>query len=339
MHDAAERGSVRGAGQVVVHHRRYLFGQEAVAEPVEQLPQLGRRQKVEQHQRVGLLGRLVAVHVVVLRLQDAVEALDVAVLAAEAVPIQVRQLAITLELADDAVVERDVHPAADVVPVGQFGTVQPQCFQQVQPVRQRQQIQRIDGAHDHPHRHHVRIRVVVDAVVGGVGIAGVELVGPDDALDAEAVALFVVGGQADEEACDLGDQLRAVVDQVGEVAGDLVERPRTVGDGDADVVRAGAGVGIPVAAARIEVQPLTFLAAVAAGLPGKHRARMAGRAGGVPGLGQAPIAIAQQGPGDHRQPQVEYREDEQLIPEDVAAIRLTVQSAGRHPGVEVGGVR
>ena len=208
-----------------------------------------------------------------LRLQDAVQPLDVAVLPAKAVPIQFRQFAVALELADDAVVERDVHPPADVIPVRQFGTVQSERFHQVQAVRQRQQIQCVDGAHDHPDRHHVGVRVVVDAVVGRVGIAGVEFVGPDDAPDAEAFALFVVGGQADEEAGDLGQQLRAVVDQVGEVAGDLVELPRVVGDGDTDVVRAGAGVRIPVAAARIEVQPLTFLASVAAGLPGKHRTR------------------------------------------------------------------
>ena len=80
VHDAAERRPVRGAGQVVVDHLRDLFGREAIAEPVEQLTQLVGRQQVEQHQRVGLLGRLVAVDVVVLGLQDAVQPLDVAVL-------------------------------------------------------------------------------------------------------------------------------------------------------------------------------------------------------------------------------------------------------------------
>ncbi len=136
---------------------------------------------------------------------------------------------------------------------------------------------------------------------GAVGIAGVELVGPDDAPDAEALSVLVVGGQADEEARDLGQHLRAVVDQVGEVAGDLVELPRAVGDGDADVVRACAGVGVPAAAARIEVQPLAFLASVAAGLPGIHRARVAGRRGRLTGFRQAPVTVAEQRPGDHRE--------------------------------------
>ena len=328
-----------GSGQVVVHHFRYLIGPEAIAEPVEQLAQLGRRQQVEQHERVGLLGRLVAVDVVVLRLQDAVQPLDVAVLAAKAVPIQFRQFAIALELADDAVVERNVHPPADLLPVRQLGAVQPERLHQVQPVRQRQQVQRVEGAHDHPDRHDVRVRVVVDAVVGRVGIAGVELVGPDHAPYPEALAFFVVGGQADEEACDLGQQLGAVVDQVGEVAGDLIELPRVVGDGDSDVVGVGAGVRVPATAARIQVQPLTFLAPVAAGLPGEHRARVAGRARGVAGLRQAPVAVAQQRPGDHREPEVEDGEDEQFVPEDVAPVCLAVQSASRHPDIEISGVR
>ena len=130
---------------------------------------------------------------------------------------------------------------------------------------------------------------------GRVGIAGVELVGPDDAPDAVAVALFVVGGPADPEPGDLGQHLGAVVDQVGQVAGDLVELPHVVGDGDTDVVRAGAGIRIPAAAARIEVQPLAFLAAVAAGLPGEHRAGVAGRArrrGGPPAAAGSGSAAA-----------------------------------------------
>ena len=98
--------------------------------------QFGRRHQIEQHERVGLLGRLVPVHVVVLGFQDAVEPLDVAVLAAEAVPIQFCQFAVALELADDPVVERHVHPSADFLPVGQLVAAQPQRLQQVQPVRQ-----------------------------------------------------------------------------------------------------------------------------------------------------------------------------------------------------------
>src|SRR6185369_9641677 len=114
--------------------------------------------------------------------------------------------------------------------------------------------------------------------------------GPDDAPDAEAAAIFVVGGLADEEAGDLRQHLRAVVDQVREVAGDLIELPRAVGDGDADVVSPRAGVRVPVATARIQVQPLAFLASVAAGLPREHRTRVARRRSGLAGLRKAPEA-------------------------------------------------
>ena len=124
MHHAAQRRPVRRAGQVVVDHLRDLVGRESVAEPVEQLAQLRCRQQVEQHEDVGLLGGLVPVDIVVLGLEDAVEALDVAVLPPVAIPVQFRQVAVSLELADDAVVERDEHPSAHLIPVRQFGIVQ-----------------------------------------------------------------------------------------------------------------------------------------------------------------------------------------------------------------------
>ena len=129
-----------------------------------------------------------------------------------------------------------------------------------------------------------------------------EFIGPDDASDAVAIAFLVVGGPTHPEARDLGQHLRAVVDQVGEIPGDLIELPGAIGDGDADVVRASARVGIPPAAARIEVQALAFLASIAAGLPREHRTGVARRPGGVTCLGQAPVAVSEQRPGDHGQP-------------------------------------
>src|SRR5271166_2913683 len=80
---------------------------------------------------------------------------------------------------------------------------------------------------------------------------------------------------------------------------------------------------------------LAFLASVAARLPWEHRAGVAGRFGGAARLRQASVAVQQQRPGDGGQPQVQYREDEQVVPEDVAAVRLTVQPAGRCPAVEI----
>lgn len=64
MDDRAECPSIRGAREVVIDGLRDLLRREVVAEPAEQAQQLFRRQQVEQHQRVGLLGRLVVIHTV-----------------------------------------------------------------------------------------------------------------------------------------------------------------------------------------------------------------------------------------------------------------------------------
>src|SRR5271156_4938089 len=66
----------------------------AVAESAEQAQQLFRRQQVEQHQRIGLLGRLVIIHTVVFGFQDAVESLNVSVPLAIVLPIQFREVRI-----------------------------------------------------------------------------------------------------------------------------------------------------------------------------------------------------------------------------------------------------
>ena len=92
-----------------------------VAQPLEQPPQLLAREQEEQHHRVGLLGELVAVGVVALGTQDPVEPLDVPVLGAVGVPVELLEILVALELADDAVaVEGNEHPAAHVRPRAQL---------------------------------------------------------------------------------------------------------------------------------------------------------------------------------------------------------------------------
>src|SRR5690606_41564207 len=83
----------------------------------EQPGQLIRREKVEEHEHVGLLGKLVAVRVVPFRFQDPVQALDVAVTGSVARPIELEQEVVALELADDAiVVEANADLARDPAP-------------------------------------------------------------------------------------------------------------------------------------------------------------------------------------------------------------------------------
>src|ERR1019366_9434694 len=84
--------------------------------------------------------------------------------------------------------------------------------------------------------------------------------------------------------------------------------------------------------------PLALLAAVTARLPGVHGALITRVAGRPASLGQPAVAIAQQGLGELREPEVEDREDEQLVPEDVAPVCLAVQAAGRNSRVEVDAV-
>ncbi len=86
------------------------------------------------------------------------------------------------------------------------------------------------------------------------------------------------------------------------------------------------------------MQLLAFLPAVTAGLPRVHRTPVSGCGRGTTGLGQAAVPVLQQRPRQGGLAQIQHREDEQLVPEDMAAVCLAVQSARRHSHVEVGGV-
>ena len=107
---------MRGALGVVEDGARHGLLVEGVAEPREQLRQLVHGEEVEEHEHVRLLARLVAVGRVALVLEDPVEALDVAVARRVAVPVELLEPVVVLELADDAVVEDDPHPAPDLAP-------------------------------------------------------------------------------------------------------------------------------------------------------------------------------------------------------------------------------
>ena len=103
-----------------------MSGRVLVAELLEEPAQLVLGEQEEEHDGVGLLGQLVAVRVVALGPQDPVEALDVAIPLAVLVPVELLQVLVALELADDAVaVERDEHPAADLLPARISSSVRP----------------------------------------------------------------------------------------------------------------------------------------------------------------------------------------------------------------------
>jgi len=83
-----------------------------------------------------------------------------------------------------------------------------------------------------------------------------------------------------------------------------------------------------------------LLAPVGTGLPWEGRAVETEVPGMLLGHSQAPPPVGEQGPGHVRLTHVDHGQDEQLVPEDVAAVALTVQTAGGDacvPQGQVGG--
>ena len=134
-----------------------------------------------------------------------------------------------------------------------------------------EQIEHVQRPAEHPHGHDVGVGVVVEAGFRCIRIAVVKLVGPHHAANLVAPALVVECGDARPEAGDLEDQLRAVELQKLDVVGDLEVLPDVVGDGAADVALQVGVVGHPALRARVQVELLGFLLAVAAALPREHR--------------------------------------------------------------------
>jgi hypothetical protein len=302
---------------------------------VEDHPDLRRRQQVEDHQHVGLLGHLVAVRRVALRLQDPVEPLDVAVALLVVEPVELLEAVVAVELADDTVVvEADAHPAADVVPAVQLVGGQAELIPQLPRLVVREQVEDVERPADDPDGHHVRVRVVVQAGHVGPGVAVVVLVGTHHPRDLVPVERVVVRREAGQEPGDLDDHRRRPEAQELDVAGDLVVAPRVVGDGDVDVALEAGVVGQPPPGPGVEMERLRLLPAIAAALPREHRARAALPPGRPPGRCQPPEPVVEHRPGQDRKPQVEQREDEQLVPEDVPAVGLAVQASGRDATVE-----
>jgi hypothetical protein len=97
-------------------------------------------------------------------------------------------------------------------------------------------------------------------------------------------------------------------------------------------------VGEPPSRHRVEMSCLGDLTAVACALPREHRACVAGVDCVLTGSVEASIPVQQQGSGELRKARAEKRKDEQLIPEDVPAIGLAVQSPRRDPDVQTDGV-
>src|SRR5215212_5831529 len=87
------------------------------------------------------------------------------------------------------------------------------------------------------------------------------------------------------------------------------------------------------------MQLLGFFPAVGAALPREHRTREAFGPRGCPGHAEAGVPVLQQRSSQRRTLEVEVREDEELIPEDVATVGLPVPTSSRYADIQVGGMR
>ena len=166
--EAAEGGAVAGAA--AGSSRRCAapgLVVQAVPQPAEELLELAGREEVAEHEHVGLLGGLVAVDRVALGLQDPVEAADVAVPVPVGVPVQFGEVAVAVELADDA--RRGRAPAAARETSSQRGElagVEHRCARTAPAARFGKAPQDVQGAGEHPGGGDVGVRVVVQARVG-----------------------------------------------------------------------------------------------------------------------------------------------------------------------------
>ncbi len=272
--------------------RDVLLGIEGVAQAVEQAGELLGGQQVEEHQHVGLLRSLVAVGGVALRLQNAVETMDIAVLLLVPLPVEFLQGLVPLELADDPLaMEGDQKLPADRLPPVQLVPGEDQLLPKLLAVVLGQQVEQLQGAAQHPGGHHVRVGVVVEPRLLPVGVAVVVLVGPHDPLDLVPVERTVVGGETGEEPGDLHQDLTAPVPKKLEVSGHLVVLPDVVGHRDVDMALAAGVVGDPSARPRVQVEPLALLPPVAAALPGVHGPRVPLLPGGPPSFRESPPTV------------------------------------------------
>src|SRR5660397_101927 len=142
-----------------------------------------------------------------------------------------------------------------------------------------------------------------------------------------AVQLPIVGGDAGPKAGDLQDHFRAVEAHELRVTGGLIVLPDVVGHGSVYVPLQPAVVREPAAGARVQVNPLCLLPAVAAALPREHGPSVSRLVGGGARSAQSALAVEKQGSRYLGEAQIEQGEDEELVPEYMATVRLSVPTS------------
>jgi hypothetical protein len=164
----------------------------------------------------------------------------------------------------------------------------------------------------------------------------VELVRAHHPVDLVAVAIWVEVRDRRPEPGDLEHHLRAMVTKERQVLGCLEVMPDVVENRGVDVALVAAEIRLPTARKRVQVDSLRLLLALAAALPWEHGAAEARLVGRRTRFVQAPVPVHQQATSDLGHPVVQKRIHIQLVPEDMSAVGLAVESAGRNPRIDVG---
>ena len=285
------------------------------------------------------LESLVAVRRIPFGLEDPVEPLEVAVPLRVVEPVELHELLVALELADDAVVmEADAHARLMCSQRSISSSDTPSCSRNSRVWS--------SGRSSRSSSARQRTQTVITFVYALLsrpgssdpGYASWYSSGPITPLISYRSSVVVVRGEARHEPGNFDDHGTAAEPYELDVARDLVVAPGVVGDRKVDVALPAGVIGEPPPGLRVEVEGLGLLPAVAAALPREHGAGVSVTLGGRPSRVEPPESIAEQRPGQDRKSQVEEREDEQLVPEDVPAIGLAVESTSRDADVEIDGV-
>ena len=320
---------VKIAGQVIFRQ----FIAQGFQEAVDRVPV----EVVIGHQHVGLLGHLVFIGRFAFSLQEAVHTVDVTVFVAVMVPVQLLQVEIPFVLGDDALPgDLQVEVMDHLFPSADFRRLQAGLFHQLFKPFTAHSADDAHGLSDHPRTHQVGVGIVPEAALFAAGVFFVELIGPHHTFNAVASACRFFCGFADPEAADVDEQLGAILFHECHIAGIMLVLYGVIGNGKAYMPLQCAVVLTPFAGYGIEVDHLGFLPSVAATLPGEHRPFLTMCRCVLPGCFQPVVAVHQHRLRRIGEVHVVERQDVDLVPEDMSAVRFTMKPPCRDAGIDAG---
>jgi hypothetical protein len=153
---------MRSPPQVVTHVAQNGFVGKGIAQLLEYGPQLIGGEEIEQHQDICLFGDFMSIWGVLFGLENAVEPLDIAVFLSIAFPIELFEILIALELADDPItMDNEVHPARHVVPPRQLFVPQVKRAAEMLTAVWGEKVENLQAGLQCPHRHDIGVSIIV----------------------------------------------------------------------------------------------------------------------------------------------------------------------------------